>query len=609
MALFGGHAYGENNETIDELFKQFDQGDVIEPATLQTKIQRLESLVDKNDLKSQAKLIAIKCWNPDAAEDVYADEGLKYAKSQLMKLAGQPPSELKIDLQLCLSWFQQYKGNIDEAMKGYDEVINQAYEIENPRLIADGRSIRGALYSYQGNFSKSLEDLVIAQQLYEQLNLTYWAQLNLGELATSYRRFGDPTSAIKYYTQLEQIFHEKGDVFSSIATNTDIALAQEELGNYQEALTRYKKSYQYFTENKLELARAQTAVNLSSTLLRMHRVDDAIQYLETVNTATLEKENAMSSFWYLFYAEAMFTKNEMDKALKYTKLAETAFQHEKNSRGMAMLYQLKSDIYQAIGQWEEAFFALKTYNELHSEIDKNTQSQRTTEMRTRFDSERIETENQRLIENQRLRDHELKILEQNKLLQLVVIILALIILLIVSVFAYKQVNKSKFLEVLALTDHLTKLANRRHSYTRGEVMFAQAKRTQSSMSVILFDADHFKKINDNYGHDIGDKVLIELSKTSLSLMRKHDLVGRVGGEEFLALLPHTNAAQAQDIAARLITQIASSSLKHVAPDLTITISAGVATLDNDSDFSQLVKRADNALYEAKSAGRNCAKTG
>ena len=604
LSLFAAFAWADTAERVEAIFKQFDQGDVMAPAEIQRNIALLESLIDKNDISQQNKLISIKCWNPDFDDAVLAERAIEYASAQLAKFSQQPPSPTSADLQLCLSWFQQVQGDVDTALQGFNLAIEQAYQLEDSRLVADGRSIRGGLYSYQGNFAKALEDLITAQQLYEKLGLSNWALVNLSELATSYRRFGDATTAISYYQKLEAAYRENGDELAAITISTDIAFALEELGEYEQALDHYLKSYQFWKNKNDKLLTDNSAVNIASDLLKLNRIDEALQYLDSVDSQLIAPNYATVSFYNLSYAEAALKKADPSKAIDYLTKAEAAFRHTKNTRGMAQLYQLKSDVFQAMEEWQQAFEALQTYTTLHLELDKNMQLSRTTEMRTRFDSQRIENENQRLIENQQLKDHELQILEQNKLLQLAVIIMSLIIMAILSIFTYKQVSKSKSLAVLALTDHLTQLPNRRYTYSRCERIFETAKLTHTPMSVILFDADHFKSINDTFGHDIGDKVLIHIADVSSQLVRPQDLVGRVGGEEFLIVLPETDSKEASEIAARLITEIADASLVHISPALQLTVSAGVATLNGDTEVSQLINRADQALYQAKSAGRN-----
>jgi len=159
----------------------------------------------------------------------------------------------------------------------------------------------------------------------------------------------------------------------------------------------------------------------------------------------------------------------------------------------------------------------------------------------------------------------------------------------------------------ATTDALTGLPNRRTITERASVLLALAHAGQQPFSVAVIDVDHFKAINDQHGHDIGDLVLQAVAANLRAHCRGEEVVGRQGGEEFVALLPEADAAGAHRAAERLRTAVADQSIA-VGPDtsLQVTVSIGIATGTSNSlpDFDTLLKRADMALYDAKANGRN-----
>lgn len=159
----------------------------------------------------------------------------------------------------------------------------------------------------------------------------------------------------------------------------------------------------------------------------------------------------------------------------------------------------------------------------------------------------------------------------------------------------------------ATTDALTGLPNRRTITERASVLLALAHAGQQPFSVAVIDVDYFKAINDQHGHDIGDLVLQAVAASLRAHCRGEEVVGRQGGEEFVALLPEADAAGAHRAAERLRTAVADQSVA-VGPDtsLQVTVSIGIATGTSNSlpDFDTLLKRADMALYDAKANGRN-----
>jgi diguanylate cyclase (GGDEF)-like protein/PAS domain S-box-containing protein len=159
---------------------------------------------------------------------------------------------------------------------------------------------------------------------------------------------------------------------------------------------------------------------------------------------------------------------------------------------------------------------------------------------------------------------------------------------------------------LATTDGLTGFLNRRHFLVRLREEFDRIQRNDKLQSALLMlDIDHFKRINDSYGHAIGDEVLKHFAQIIRSQQRKVDIVGRMGGEEFAVILPDTNLSEARVLAERLLHTVARTPLAHEVSLIKITISIGVAQLNIHSESADsALKQADQALYRAKEAGRN-----
>jgi diguanylate cyclase (GGDEF)-like protein len=161
------------------------------------------------------------------------------------------------------------------------------------------------------------------------------------------------------------------------------------------------------------------------------------------------------------------------------------------------------------------------------------------------------------------------------------------------------------LERLATTDSLTGLGNRRFLFERLGQEVYRARRYHTPLSLLLFDIDHFKRINDGWGHAVGDHVLREIARETHQSLRKADTAGRYGGEEFIVLLPETDLAEAVALAHRLNREISRKVIKpERGSPILVTVSVGVATLAPAESGEELVQRADQALYRAKQAGRD-----
>ncbi|HKL77471.1 MAG TPA: GGDEF domain-containing protein [Gammaproteobacteria bacterium] len=156
----------------------------------------------------------------------------------------------------------------------------------------------------------------------------------------------------------------------------------------------------------------------------------------------------------------------------------------------------------------------------------------------------------------------------------------------------------------ATLDPLTGLFNRRAFFTQAQRELARADRNQQALAVLLLDLDRFKRINDRYGHPVGDQALRHLAAILKDETRDEDLLGRYGGEEFLIVAPNAGAEGAHALAERIRNRVAGERADTEEGPLSLTVSAGIALRDDGEPLEELVARADNALLQAKEAGRN-----
>lgn len=166
-------------------------------------------------------------------------------------------------------------------------------------------------------------------------------------------------------------------------------------------------------------------------------------------------------------------------------------------------------------------------------------------------------------------------------------------------------ERTKEIELLSKTDSLTGLWNRRYLEEMLELEFRRAKRYKHPVSILIVDLDHFKKINDTYGHLAGDEVLKESAKRILSTIRETDFVGRYGGEEIVVILPETKLDKAIKIAEKIKKAISKEPIKFNSKEIKVTASIGISQIcPKHKDYFEAFSEADEALYRAKKNGRN-----
>ena len=165
------------------------------------------------------------------------------------------------------------------------------------------------------------------------------------------------------------------------------------------------------------------------------------------------------------------------------------------------------------------------------------------------------------------------------------------------------------LKHMSRVDGLTGLYNRRYWQERFDAIYKLSKRRETNVTAVMLDIDHFKKVNDTYGHQAGDKVIKTLAKLIQQCIRETDLAGRYGGEEFSLVLPDANAQQAMQVAERIRLAVQGTQVQHDEHTITFTVSLGLAPFCSDNPTARAwLEQADQALYDAKASGRNMAIT-
>jgi diguanylate cyclase (GGDEF)-like protein/PAS domain S-box-containing protein len=173
---------------------------------------------------------------------------------------------------------------------------------------------------------------------------------------------------------------------------------------------------------------------------------------------------------------------------------------------------------------------------------------------------------------------------------------------------YENASLFKETQRISITDPLTGIHNRRYFLEMAQREHERWTRYQRPYSLLMIDLDHFKQVNDNYGHDMGDVALRVTVETIKQHIRSIDVFGRYGGEEFLVLMPETNRLEAQQMAARLVKNIETQVVRDENVSIHLTASIGVSQVDEGTKtLESLIRRVDQALYLAKNAGRNCVK--
>jgi diguanylate cyclase (GGDEF)-like protein len=599
--------FAANTIEIEQRFLQLENAEMI--ATMEENRQSLHELqiwLAPGNSKQQNRYNALDCWMLQADTSELLQSAIKKANAYLSKAIAEEDKRAQSDLTLCRGSFYETASDDVSAKSDYNTALKIATEIKNSKLIADALSTRASLAAFKGDLAQALEDFQLAQTHYELANIPYWIYYNLGEIGNTYRRMGDFQRALTLMKEVEQFYEIRDDLEAVNDTRYLRALIMDDLGNYSLAQKLYDTLLANAYKSGDKVSISTMLVAKANSLLQADKTEEAkslINEAEPMLDSSFDPDSW--SLWQLLKAKADFADGNYESALVHVKSAEPLMSGQDNFRYLAWIQNIKAKTLAKLGHWQQAYEANIAYNNTQELLASKLREQNTTRMRIEFDAARKEVENKTLKAEQTFQQARLQPLEERKRWQALVICLSVILLILMFIWAYRQFIRARFMFSMAMTDELTRLPNRRSIQKKALQAMNAARDTKTPMSLLVFDVDYFKRINDTWGHEIGDRVLQKISTASQLAMRKNDCVGRTGGEEFMVVLPDSTLDSATEIAQRLCDCIAVIDMKEIDDNLVVTISLGVAQLsDIDTTVSLLTQRADNALYRAKDSGRN-----
>jgi diguanylate cyclase (GGDEF)-like protein len=286
--------------------------------------------------------------------------------------------------------------------------------------------------------------------------------------------------------------------------------------------------------------------------------------------------------------------------------AITLAQQNQDDRELAEAYKLLSQYYAEQEDYKSAASYFQKYLTLHELIFSSEITDNISELEVRYAASQKEKELELLKKEKKL--HELEIAksrnERNSIILIFLLIFTLVIIFLSRYRMHAKLHKkldglNKKLLDLTETDPVTELYNRRFLLEKIEYLKCQFERSKISFSVLMGDIDNFKEVNDTYGHNLGDKALIQLAETIKETVRKQDFVGRWGGDEFMLLLPETDDEGAQTIAYKIENTISQTVFGDNRHNFYMGITFGFAEYNEEQAADEIIKKADVSLYVRK----------
>lgn len=553
-----------------------------------------------NSTSEPQQLLRVKqsyCWVMAVQEPARGLQLAEEYKKQQQDLLWQ------LRFLLCEGYAKEQQDKTAEAMLDYQRVLSYKETETDSELHAKALVLRGEQYALNAAYADALTDLQKAYQLELSNGTTGRQNYVANALANLYS-----DSAVGDYEQAITLYKKSLEHWQSSNNLQGQATALFNLGGTYESAGQLELSLNYLNQalaidqkrgdldeiayDKRSVARVLTKSGQGEKALKL--LNEAIAHYQSSSDAQ------MMAYCQLSRAITYRSLTQYQQAQQDFESAMTYFDKKPDLRFEALLYKEYALLLADMQQWQRAYAMQQLQQQKDAEIQQQLLDQRTSRLKIQLQTEQIQREKIELEVKNAAQRQALTDGEKLRFWQYLALCCAVLLILAMSLLFIRQRALSAQLKDMALTDELTHLPNRRHTLALAQQLWQQ----QQPFCVLAIDIDFFKRINDQYGHAAGDLVLQKVAYCLRQELRPVDKLGRVGGEEFLVLLPGTELNSAKAIALRLCDAVAALQWPQLESSYLVTISLGVAQLGQQKDFMQLWCSADEALYKAKQNGRN-----
>lgn len=536
------------------------------------------------------------------------DEQRKYAQRGL-QLIGDELVAIGAELNFNLGLAYEMQTDYLTARKHYDRGLYIAEATGNRISQARGKLYIAALYTAREDYNKALELMREAYSLSEALQDPELGWEVMNEMGLLYSYTEDPEQALEFQNKSIEVARQLQMKELTIVSLYNAALTNIELQRYDVANVLFEQMLEE-SKNSTELSNMYNAYKgfaISTRAAKQYKrafdyMLKAEEYLSYVQQTLYRVEH------YMLKARISHELGQTNRALEELAIAEQLLpqdQHGDKSLFGLNIMRYKAMFFAELKQFEVAYQWLDKYRIGFQKYRNKQRDEKALKLRMSFDIERNEVRNQMLEKDNEIKALQLSQAKNERQIQTFFLVALALLSLVLIFVMYRQFHSRRQLKSIAESDSLTGLFNRRYAFTNGENLVKQCKQSQKPLSIFLFDLDHFKAVNDTYGHPGGDQVLKSVSEISKNCLRGTDVLARIGGEEFIAILPGVDLDMAEFIAGRLKEKFETSQQEYEGNKFFVTASFGVANLRDTDDFEKLTQRADKALYQAKDNGRNC----
>ncbi|MFT3897624.1 MAG: diguanylate cyclase [Thermomonas sp.] len=581
---------------------------VVGPASLEAStpeyerdLDRLRGLLPGVDATREVRFRSVFCgstrWKDVARGLTYSEQALQAARE-----TGDRASQARA--LVCRSNFMMLRDGSRHALPDLDRALETLDDQNEPQLEGEILVMRADLRSLIGEQAQAMLDFQRARAAFRDSGIGHEVDRLLQGMATTYRRMGDYAQAAAYLEQSKADLEAKQD-WEGLAVNLiQFGFLHDEAGEPDKARAAFEEAIRVATTHGDDADRNGALLGLAEAQIALDQPQAARATLhEAATRFAAAGDDSSKDMLLLLGGQALARQGLHEDALKHYAMAQPLMEAAGNQRYLALLHRARATSLEALHRDGEALAEYKRYNALEQELQGKMRLEQGRLLQYEYEIRRRDFENQRLRAERQAQAQQLQDLQRLRRWQTLAMACGLLLAALLAAFAWRQWRKSRRMRALALVDSLTGTATRRAFDATVADALAEARRTGAPLSLLALDLDRFKNINDRYGHPAGDRVLAATSHAWQALLRDHDLLARVGGEEFVVVCPNTQLDKARGIAARLLEATEALRFEDIDPALRVGVSIGLAQATADDTVATLLARADAALYRAKQGGR------
>jgi len=571
--------------------------------TYDTDLERLRAALPAGDQARDARFRSVYCGSSTWRDAV---QGLAYSDAALALARDLNDTASQARALLCRAEFVMQTSGTQRGLPDMDKAVDLLGNGHEPQLLAETLETRGDILSLLGEQAKAMLDFQRARAAYRQAGIPGEVESLVLSIAVAYRRMGDAEQARRYFTQALKRMQARSD-WEGVATNMiQLGFLAEESGAPERAVRPFQQALDIAiahrlpdTSNSALLGLAHAQIGLGQGELALRTLGRAHQGFAARQDSSAEDSLA------LLAGQALARQGRHSDALAHYRMALPLIKRNGNDRYLADLYKAQATSLEALGHTDAALSDYKQYTELQLRLQGKMRLEQGRLLEYEYEIRRGEFENRRLRSEAATKQEQVHALERVRQWQWLTIVLGGLLLALLTSLAWRHGRSARRLSRQSLIDPLTGIANRAAIEAEAIRAIEGAPRTDSAVSLLMLDLDHFKAINDRHGHAAGDRVLCATTDAWQAQLRGRDPLGRIGGEEFVVVCADTTLEQAMVVAERLREATASLDFADIDPALRVTVSIGVAQSQRSGDTHEgVLARADAALYRAKQRGRD-----